>query len=61
MFDRIEKCSDYAVITIDKRGVMRQLSAPDFNAARQLARQYEASRLAVVIEDSKGRIVYEKG
>lgn len=56
----IEKCPAYAVILIDKRGHIRQLAAPDYNAARQLARQYEAARISLVIEDAHGRAVYSR-
>lgn len=56
----IEKCPAYAVITIDKRGHIRQLAAPDYNAARQLARQYEAAKISLVIEDKAGRVLYSR-
>lgn len=60
MLDTIQKCDAFAVILIDKRGSIRQLAAPDYNAARQLARQYEAARVSLVIEDVRGRVVYTR-
>ena len=60
MLHTIQKCDAFAVILIDKRGSISQLAAPDYNAARQLARQYEAARVSLVIEDARGRVVYSR-
>lgn len=56
----INKCPDYAVITIDKRGHIRQIAAPDYNAARCIARQYEAAKVSLVIEDKAGKVLYSR-
>ena len=56
----IEKCPDYALITIDKRGHIRQIPAPDYNAARCIAREYERMKISLVIENKAGRVLYSR-
>jgi hypothetical protein len=56
----IEACPAYAVITLDRRGNITQLSAPDIDAAMQIARKYEKARISVCIEDKEGRCVYAR-
>lgn len=55
-----EAYADYAVITMDRRGNITQLSAPNIKAAMQLARENVDLGNSVTVENKEGRVVYDR-
>ena len=56
----IEACPAYAVITLDRRGNIIQVAAPNLDVAMRIARTYEKDHISVTVEDEEGRCVYAK-
>lgn len=59
-----EACRAFAVITLDKRGTIRQEAAPNLESAEKIARKRHATLfgllVSVAIEGPEGHVVYSR-
>jgi hypothetical protein len=54
-----ERCPAFAVITIDRRGAIRQQAAATRADALAKAKELAALRISVAVEDAAGRVIFE--
>lgn len=57
--ENVERCPAYAVITIDRRGVIRQQAAATRAAAMAKAKELVALRISVTVEDAAGNVIFD--
>ena len=55
-----ERCSAFAIITIDRRGAIRQQAAATRADALAKAKELAALRISVTVEDAAGRVIFER-
>jgi hypothetical protein len=58
--DAIERCNAYAVITIDRRGTIRQQAAATRADALAKAKELAALRISVSVEDAAGNVIFDR-
>jgi hypothetical protein len=56
---KIERCPAFAIISVDRRGVIRQQAAATRAEALAKAKELVALRVAVTVEDDKGAVIFE--
>jgi hypothetical protein len=54
-----ERCPAFAIITIDRRGAIRQQAAATRADALAKAKELVALRISVTVEDDKGAVIFE--
>lgn len=58
--ENIERCPAYAVITIDRRGTIRQQAAATRAEAIAKAKELVALHIDVIVEDAKGNVIFNR-
>lgn len=57
--ENIERCPAYAIIMVDRCGVVRQLAAATLDDAMAAAAEFATYQLSVTVEDPDGYVIYE--
>ena len=57
--ENIERCPAYAIIMVDRRGIVRQLAAATLDDAIAAAAEFATYQLSVTVEDPDGHVIYE--
>lgn len=56
---KFERCADYALITLDRRGFIRQQNVVGRAEALAQARQLAKLNVGVTVEDAAGNVIFE--